>query len=93
MGVEAKDCSGCRDDFYNDHNPMGVKKCWLRDKATMVRRFRAHRDAMPASRGAFTEVCVPDCMNGNGLYYSRELPSFVKAEDVRWLADTTRGTR
>lgn len=21
-------CGGCRDDFYNDHNPMGVPECW-----------------------------------------------------------------
>ena len=80
-----KDCRGCRDDFYNDHNPMGVKQCWNLKEAKMVIRYRTHRDAMPASPGAFTEVRVPSCMNGNGWYYSRTLPDFVKRENVRWL--------
>lgn len=92
------DCAGCRDDFYNDRNPMGVKECWLLKKAEMVIRFRIHRDAMPASNGAFAEVRVPDCMNGNGWYYSRTLPDFVKRENVRWLPaapteDTSRGAK
>ena len=21
-------CIGCRDNFYNDHNPYGIKECW-----------------------------------------------------------------
>lgn len=29
-------CSGCRDDFYNDHNPYGVKRCWSLDSAQPV---------------------------------------------------------
>lgn len=83
--MDAKHCAGCRDDFYNDHNPMGVKKCWLLDKAKLVRRFRTHRDAMPATPGAFKEVEVPDCMNGNGWYYLKDVPSF--AVGVRRIGD------
>jgi hypothetical protein len=26
-------CAGCRDDFYNGKNPIGIKKCWYFDKA------------------------------------------------------------
>ena len=81
--MDAKHCSGCRDDFYNDHNPLGVKACWLRDKAQLVTRYRIHRDTMPGSRGAFTKVTVPDCKHGNGWYYVKALPDFVKASDVR----------
>lgn len=87
--VDRSHCAGCRDDFYNDHNPMGVKECWLLKKAELVIRYRTHRDAMPASKGAFTEVRVPNCMNGNGWYYRQTLPDFVKAEDVRWLPPAT----
>lgn len=21
-------CAGCEEDFYNGHNPLGVKECW-----------------------------------------------------------------
>lgn len=29
-------CMGCRDDFYNGHNPMGVKECWGFNTARVV---------------------------------------------------------
>lgn len=75
-------CKGCRDDFYNGHNPLGVKECWLFKKAKLVARYRTHRDAMPASKGAFTEVVVPDCYHAPPLYFVKEVPDFVRAEDI-----------
>lgn len=75
-------CRGCRDDFYNGSNPLGVKRCWSFDKAQIVTRYRTHRDTMPGSKGAFTQVEVPNCYHGNGWYYCKELPTFVKLEDV-----------
>ena len=29
-------CKGCRDNFYNGHNPLGVKECWHRKSAKIV---------------------------------------------------------
>ena len=31
-------CAGCRDDFYNDHNPHGVKECWMFKQATVCNK-------------------------------------------------------
>ncbi len=31
-------CTGCRDDFYNDHNPHGVKECWMFKQATVCNK-------------------------------------------------------
>lgn len=31
-------CVGCRDDFYNDHNPYGVKECWGFKSARVVNK-------------------------------------------------------
>lgn len=31
-------CEGCRDDFYNDKNPYGVKECWSFPEAEVVKR-------------------------------------------------------
>lgn len=81
------DCAGCRDDFYNHGHGAALAsgsggECWLLKDARIVKRYRTHRDAMPASKGAFTEVHVPSCKNGNGWYYVRTLPDFVKASDV-----------
>ena len=33
-------CVGCEQDFYNDKNPMGVKRCWHLATAKLVRRVR-----------------------------------------------------
>ena len=30
-------CSGCRDDFYNGHNNLGVNKCWSFDESEIVK--------------------------------------------------------
>lgn len=33
-------CTGCRNNFYNGHNPMGVSECWHLKDAKMVKRIR-----------------------------------------------------
>lgn len=35
-----KRCVGCRDDFYNGKNDLGVPECWLLDSARPVTRTR-----------------------------------------------------
>lgn len=40
-------CSGCRDDFYNGHNPYGVKQCWNFPKATVEKRLMIPVDLRP----------------------------------------------
>jgi hypothetical protein len=40
-------CNGCRDDFYNDHNPYGVKKCWSFKGATVEKRLIIPVDLKP----------------------------------------------
>jgi hypothetical protein len=82
--MDVKHCSGCADDFYNGKNPLGVKKCWMRDKARLATKFRIHRDSMPGWKGAFTEVLVPNCYRGQGFVHYEKLPDFVKRENVNW---------
>ena len=37
--VPSKDmCAQCQDDFYNGHNPMGVKECWMFKSAKVVNK-------------------------------------------------------
>lgn len=31
--LDVKFCAGCRNDFYNGHNDLGVKECWSREDA------------------------------------------------------------
>ena len=42
-----KRCRGCRDDFYNGKNPLGVEECWCLKNAKIVWRKRVHIDQRP----------------------------------------------
>lgn len=78
-------CRGCRDDFYNGRNPMGVQKCWMLETAKLVTRYRIHRDTRPTEVGAFKRVKVPDCYNGSPWYYYKALPDFVSQSERKRL--------
>ena len=58
--IDAKHCDGCVDDFYNDHNPLGVKQCWNRKTATIVPRLLIHVEQSPPYR-TDKPLMVPNC--------------------------------
>lgn len=71
-------CRGCRDDFYNDHNPHGVRECWSYAKARVVRRFKLGWWTTPTTPGAFQEVETLTCHHRPGQYaFSESLPSYA----------------
>lgn len=72
-------CVGCRSDFYNDKNPLGVKRCWNLKKAKLVTRWKLGWWTTPATPGAFEEVKTLDCHHEPGRFAFYEfLPSFAK---------------
>lgn len=75
-------CIGCRDDFYNGKNPMGVQRCWGLKTAKLVKRFRIGTWTRPDQPGAFTECKVLNCYHAKGEHYYERLPDFVKRKDV-----------
>lgn len=75
-------CRGCTDDFYNGRANVSGTTCWNLAAAKIVKRFRIHRDTMPATPGAYTQVMVPDCYRQPGYSHHEKLPDFVKAKDV-----------
>ena len=38
--MDKKYCIGCRQNFYNGNNNLGVKECWSREEAKLVWRIR-----------------------------------------------------
>ncbi len=72
-------CAGCRDDFYNGHNNLGVHECWSLAKARIVTRYRIGWWTDPASPEAFTRVTTLSCHHAPGRYglYDRP-PSFAR---------------
>lgn len=41
-------CAGCEDDFYNGHNPYGVKECW------------AFKTAVVCNKVGYSSIHVPN---------------------------------
>lgn len=58
--TDLQHCSGCTEDFYNGHNPYGVKECWNRKRAEMVQRVFIHVDQAPPYRN-IKPRSVPSC--------------------------------
>ena len=54
-------CRGCRDDFYNGNNKLGVAECWMFKKAEVVTRYRLGWWTQQDTPGAFTKVTTLDC--------------------------------
>lgn len=42
-----KYCGGCRDDFYNGNNPLGVEECWHLRDAKVVWKKLVYIDQRP----------------------------------------------
>ena len=40
-------CVGCRDNFYNGNNNLGVKECWCLKDAKLVMKKEVHIDQAP----------------------------------------------
>ena len=67
-------CNGCRDDFYNDHNPYGVKTCWHFEKAVIVTKMRVGTWQNPPYKWSPQE-----CLS----CYSPEGASMIERDDPR----------
>lgn len=71
-------CLGCRDNFYNGNNPMGVKQCWMFPKAKVVVRYKIGWWTKPTQPGAYEKVETLNCHHATGKYALHEkLPSFA----------------
>lgn len=71
-------CAGCRDDFYNGHNPMGVKECWGLKTAKSVERVSVGTWQEPPYQWVPQKTL--SCHKPEGRHWLRR-------EDVRVLAD------
>lgn len=58
--LDVKHCDGCKDDFYNGKNSLGVTQCWHLPKAKLVHRILIHVDQAPPYVNPKVEK-VPDC--------------------------------
>jgi hypothetical protein len=57
--MNVKHCSGCRNNFYNGNNDMGIKECWSLKSAKLTKRLLIPVDMPPPY--TFPPRTVPDC--------------------------------
>lgn len=70
------DCRGCREDFYNGKNGLGITECAYLKTAVMKKKWRLGWWSNPTEPGALQEVRVPSCYNQQGTAaYMDKLPS------------------
>jgi hypothetical protein len=82
MSGKIEYCPGCRDDFYNGQNRIGVTQCWSLKSAKVVTRYRLGWWTAPTAPGAFTKVTTNSCHYATGRYaHYTELPDFVTADE------------
>ncbi|KKL64549.1 hypothetical protein LCGC14_2163890 [marine sediment metagenome] len=75
MSKDTGPCVGCRQDFYNGNNDLGISQCWTLDKARLVKRWRLGWWVVPTVAGAFVEVQTYNCHHEPGRYaFEKELP-------------------
>lgn len=80
-------CAGCRNDFYNDKNPFGVKRCWSLESATLSIRYRIGTWTSPDSVSAFKQVEVLDCYHAEGVSHYQQLPDHLRPASL-WVDDS-----
>ena len=60
-------CVGCNDNFYNGHNPHGIKECWLLKNAKLIQRKQVSINQVPPwTQPAST---VPNCYKQSGYVF------------------------
>lgn len=76
--MNKKHCIGCRDDFYNGKNNLGVKECWCLKDAKLVTRYRLSVSTPMNIRSAYQKVRRPHCYNEPHYVHLREIPHYAK---------------
>lgn len=62
-----KHCIGCRSNFYNGNNPMGIKECWHLKDAKLVLKKRVSINQVPPYKQS--PIKVLNCYEENGYVY------------------------
>jgi hypothetical protein len=76
MKMSIEKCRGCRNNFYNGNNNLGVKRCWSFKDAKLVKKYYIHMNTpMSGYKKAWRSVGLkPDCYYGEhgNNYISKE---------------------
>ena len=75
--MDKKHCSGCRDDFYNGKNDLGVGECWMLKDAKREPRLLIPISMPPPYKHIKAES-LPTCYKAQG--YATVKPEAIGAD-------------
>jgi hypothetical protein len=78
MNATKRHCVGCRDNFYNGNNTIGVSECWLLKEAEIVTRYRLSIHTPMSQRSGYAKVRVPNCYHERGYVHMKAIPEYAK---------------
>ena len=77
--MDKKDCIGCRDNFYNGHNSLGVEQCWSFDKKKKLEvRYELSVNTPMNQKWGYFKVKRPDCYHKDGYVMMKAIPDYAK---------------
>lgn len=76
--VTKQDCVGCRNNFYNGNNDMGIKECWSLPSAKFVTKFQLDYNTPVNQKDAYVKRTVPHCYQKIGYIFVDKIPSYAK---------------
>lgn len=76
-------CTGCRNNFYNGNNNLGVSRCWSLDSAKLVTKYRLSSSCPMWIQEAYVKVRVPSCYHEAGYVHLEQIPDYAKTKAQR----------
>ncbi len=65
--MDKKHCRGCRNNFYNGNNDLGVNECWSLKDAKLIMRKEVHINDVPPWNQKAEKF--PDCYHKPKFVY------------------------
>lgn len=65
--MDKKHCVGCRDNFYNGNNSLGVAQCWSLKTARLIKRRRVGMWETPPWKAK--PETLPSCYHETGFVF------------------------
>lgn len=78
MNKSKKLCVGCRENFYNGNNPMGVQECWMYKSAQVRTRYRLSTNMPMDQREGYVKTSGLNCYNEKGYVFLKDIPHYAK---------------
>lgn len=76
-------CIGCRNNFYNGNNNLGVTECRSLKSAKMETRFQLGTNVPMNIKEAYYKTRKPNCYHASGYVFLKEIPSYAQTKTQR----------